>query len=297
MKILISGANGYLGSALKRDLSEEHTVRGTYSRNKRPYLLPMDITDREQVVRTLVQERPDIVVNSVGISGKFKDNKDYATLVNTEGTQNIVFGAQEAGARLIHISSTAVFNGLDGPFKEEDEPLTTDEYGRTKIEGEQMVQASGLSHVILRPSLIVGDAPYGKEDKFPGQVARALDTGVPLDVDNEWRFAPSYTRHVAAVANWWINHPDSTDMLHVVASEATTKLDYARRLAQELGTDDSVFIEKESTGHSGHNILDSGRLVELGAPTITLAEVIAETTAELRTSQTPEGTFRRSKEY
>lgn len=297
MKILISGANGYLGSALKRDLSNEHTVRGTYGRNPQQYLLPMDVTDREQVVRTLVQERPDVVIHSVGISGKFRDNKDYATRVNTEGTQNIVFGAQESGAKLIHVSSTAVFNGLDGPFREEDEPLTTDAYGRTKIEGEQIVQASGLNHVIFRPSLIVGDAPYGIQDKFPGQIARALDTGVPLEIDNEWRFAPTYTRHIAAVSNWWMNHPDSTDMLHVVSSETTTKLGYARSLAQELGADDSIFIEKESTGHSGHNILDSSRLVELGAPTITLDEIIMETAAELRSQQTPEGAIRRSKEY
>lgn len=174
---------------------------------------------------------------------------------------------------------------------------STDEYGQTKIEGERIVQASGLQHVIFRPSLIVGDAPYGIEDKFPGQVAKALDTGVPLEVDNEWRFAPSYTRHIAAVANWWINNPDSTDMLHVVSSEAITKLGYARSLARELRADDSVFVEKESQGYSGHNILDSGRLVELGAPTITLGELIAENAAELRNPRTPEGAFRRSKEY
>ena len=297
MKLLISGANGYLGSALSRDLSGQHIVRGTYGRNRKQYLLPMDVTDREQVVRTLVQERPDVVVHSVGISGKFKQNADYATQVNIEGTQNVVFGAQEAGAHLIHISSTAVFNGLDGPFNEDDEPRSTDKYAQTKLEGERIVQSSGLKHVIFRPSLIVGDAPYGSEDKFPGQIAKAIDTGIPLEVDNEWQFAPSYTRHIAEVTNWWINNPDSTDMLHVVSSEVTTKLSYARNLAQELGADPSIFVEKESSGHSGHNILDGSRLEVLGAPRISLRKIVYETAAEIRNSQTPEGVYRPSKEY
>ncbi|MGH7203315.1 MAG: hypothetical protein ACREHC_02625 [Candidatus Levyibacteriota bacterium] len=99
-----------------------------------------------------------------------------------------------------------------------------------------------MKHIIFRPSLIVGDAPF-------------------------------------------------------VSSEVTTKLSYARSFAQELGADPSIFVEKESAGHSEHNILDSGRLKVLGAPTISLSEIVYEAVAEMRNIQTPEGVYRRSKEY
>lgn len=74
MKILITGANGYLGSALKRDLSGQHRVRGTYGRHPQQYLLPMDVTREDQVLAALRHERPEAIIHCVGISGKFKDD-------------------------------------------------------------------------------------------------------------------------------------------------------------------------------------------------------------------------------
>ncbi len=296
MKILIAGANGYLGSALKRDLSGNFVVRGTYGKNPQQYLLPMDVTDSEQVMRILTHERPDVVINSVGISGKFKQDPDYATQVNIEGTRNITSGARRIGAKLIHISSTAVFNGQDGPFRETDIPGTTDQYGKTKIETEKIVGSSGINHLIIRPSLIVGDAPYGMTDKFPGQLVSAISTDTPLAIDNEWRFAPSYTHHISDVIGWWINHPESTDLLHVVSSETTTKFQFAQRLCNKLGIAPTMIQEKESSGPSGNNILDNSRLIELGAPTISLEDILTETATEIRNPRTLEGLPKRTKE-
>lgn len=296
MKILITGANGYLGSALKRDLSSQFAVRGTYGTNPKQFLLPMDVTQKEQVTSTLRHERPDVIIHCVGISGKFRDNPAHATRINIEGTRNIVRGAQEINASLVHMSSAAVFNGRDGPFTEDDIPGSEDRYGQTKIEAERIVRSSGLSHVIIRPSLIVGESPYGMENKFPGQLTKAIISGIPLVVDNEWRFAPSYTRHIGDIVSWWVDNQEQTNLLHVVSSEATTKLQYAHALCDELGIDPSLFQDKGTPGHSGDNILDSSKLRLLGAPTISLDEIIAETVSEIRNPRTPEGSYRRTKE-
>jgi len=297
MKVLITGANGYLGSSLRRDLSEKFAVQGTYGTKLKQFLLPMDVTKEDQVISTLRHEKPDVIIHCVGISGKFKDDPEYATHINIEGTRNIVRGAQEVNASLAYISSAAVFNGRDGPFTEDDLPRTEDRYGQTKIEAERIVQASGLSRLIIRPSLIVGEAPYGMENKFSGQLARAVTSGVPLDVDNEWRFAPSYTHHIGDVITWWINNQEQTNLLHVVSSETTTKLQYAHTLCRELGIDPSLFQDKQTLGHSGDNILDASRLRVLGAPTISLQEIVNETASEIRNPRTPEGVYRRGKEY
>ena len=176
-------------------------------------------------------------------------------------------------------------------------PRTEDRYGQTKIEAERIVQASGLSHLIVRPSLIVGEAPYGMENKFPGQLVRAITSDVPLEVDNEWRFAPSYTSHIGDVLTWWVNNQEQTKLLHVVSSEATTKLQYAHGLCSELGIDPSLFQDKGTPGHSGDNILNAGRLRDLDAPTISLQEILTETASEIRNPRTPEGMYRRAKEH
>ena len=296
MKILITGASGYLGSCLADDLSQLYEIIGTSRKKTRQNLLPMDITKEDEVIKTFNEVKPDVIIHCVGISGKFNQDPSQATIVNVEGTRNIINGAREIGASVIYISSTAVFNGQDGPFKEEDEPISTDIYAQTKIEAERIVRTSGLRHVIIRPSLIIGNAPYGIEDKFPGQLMRAIMTNTPIEIDNEWLFAPSYNHHISQVINWWLNNQETTSLLHVTSPEVTTKYQFAQRLGRELGIDISIFRPKDITGHSGDNILDANRLIELGAPIISLDQIVADFASEIRTGYSPEGVYKRSKE-
>lgn len=282
MRLLITGASGYLGSALMYCLDKNHDVIGTYGRVPYPNLVSLDITKRENVLSLINEIRPNAIIHCVGLSRKFDTNPDYGRVVNIEGTKNVILGAQKNGASVIYISSAAVFNGREGFFTEKDEPSTTSEYGQSKIEAEELVKSSGLSHCIVRPSLIVGNAPYGMDEKDFGKITQSLQYSIPMELDNIWRFAPSWTAHIAQVIDWWLSHQDAVDLLHLTASGITTKLEFAHRLCTQLGVSTSLFTEKKNCLDSGNNILDSSLLRSVGAPVLTIEEIIAEIALEVQ---------------
>lgn len=284
MKILILGASGYLGSSILRDLEKQYVVHGTYSLRKRPGLQKLDITNQEEVLRIIKQENPQIIINCAGVSSQFDKDVSLGTSVNIEGTKNVVLGAGEIGASLIHISSIAVFDGKEGSFVEDDTPGSLTKYGNTKIEGEKIVQSSNVEYCIIRPSLILGESPYGMENKDYGKIINAIATNQIIELDNEWIFAPSWNLHISSVIDWWINHQDKANLLHVAASETTTKLQFAQKLCKKLGILPIMFTEKKVGKPSVNNILNSSRLESLGAPTITTEEMITRMASELRTS-------------
>ena len=297
MKLLITGASGYLGSSLFSDLQREHDVIGTYGNNQVPGLLPLQVTDRDDVFRVLRHERPDAVIHCASTAkGEFdrdqsSDALDRLVRVNVEGTQNMMKGAGEIGAPFVYISSPTVFEGREGPFTEEDAMGTDDKYGQTRIAAEEIVRDSGLSHVIIRPSMIVGVSPRGMDRKFFGKVAHAIKTNTSADLDGEWRFAPSWNHHIASVIDWWISqkNKDEVHLLHVVTPEITTQLELAQKICVQLGVDHSLFQKKEPPWDGANNILDGSKLKMVQAPTVGLDEVVSHIARELQNPTTPEG--------
>lgn len=292
MRLLVTGANGYLGSSLLQDLASGHIALGTYGKNAQPGLLPLDVTDEKRAIDTIVRENPEMVIHCASISkGEFDKDNDYEKLVkvNVEGAKNVILGVHEIGASLIFISSPTVFEGRKGPFTEKDTPGTDDVYGQTRIAVEQIVSDSGLPHLIIRPSMIVGVAPMGMERKYFGKVIHAIQTGNPTELDDKWQFAPSWNHHIADVIDWWITHQDEVSLLHVVAPEVTTQLQFGREICSKLGVDPSVLQKKEPPWSGVSNILDGSKLKALGAPTVTHDEMITRIVSEIQRPTNQEG--------
>lgn len=282
MRILILGASGYLGSSIWRDLAKRNVVDGTYSSRERSGLQRLNVVNCKEVLRFIGDKKPEVIVNCAGISSLFKVDPSLGRLVNIEGTRNVILGAKLVGASLVHISSTAVFDGQEGPFAEEDEPKSSSEFGITKIEGEKILQSSNVKYCIIRPSLVLGNSPYGMERKDYGKILVAIATGQAMELDDNWKFAPSWNRHVSNVINWWMVNQDRVNLLHVVASETITKLQFAKMLCKKLGITPTMFVKKKNVIQSTNNILSSCRLGQLGAPTTTLNEMITGMVLEIR---------------
>lgn len=137
LKVLITGANGQLGCDLADVLSEGHQIY-TFGRKE------MDVTDGSQVLQTVHRVKPDAIIHTAAYTqvDQAEFNQDSAYLVNMDGTRNVTVAAQQAGAKLIYISTDYVFDGRSSiPYKEYDAANPQTVYGKSKLAGEEMVKA------------------------------------------------------------------------------------------------------------------------------------------------------------
>ncbi|CAL9343828.1 dTDP-4-dehydrorhamnose reductase [Nocardiopsis dassonvillei] len=175
--VLVLGAGGHLGGeVVRRALAAGHRVAATSTgrahRAPGPAWHTLDLRDRDAVTDLLCRVRPDTVVNTAYRYG------DWA--VTADGAAHAALAAAAAGARLVHVSSDAVFSGAADSYPETAPPDPVNPYGAAKAAAETAVRALHPDAVIARTSLIVGDGGSAHErlvhDLASGATAGALFT-------------------------------------------------------------------------------------------------------------------------
>ena len=172
MKILITGASGFIGSfiveeAIRQGFETWAAVRGSsskaYLQDERIHLIELNLSSEEQLMEQLRPHRFDYVVHAAGVT-KCADKRDFYR-INTEGTQNLVRALQRLEMplrRFVYISSLSVFGAIreQQPYeeiRETDTPQPNTEYGRSKLEAEQWLDTqAGFPYVVLRPTGVYG---------------------------------------------------------------------------------------------------------------------------------------------
>ena len=147
MNILVTGANGQLGCEMQR--------LGAVSPNNYIFtdVAELDVTDAGAVLRAAEQTRAEAIVNCAAYTDveRAEENEAAADLLNRLAPANLAAAAAATGATLIHISTDYVFDGrAHTPYTEQAPTAPLSVYGRTKLAGEQAVEASGCSYLILR---------------------------------------------------------------------------------------------------------------------------------------------------
>ena len=174
MRILITGGSSYLGQHLVPLAAAGHEVRYTFF-SRDPLGLAngqhLDVRDRQAVVREAAEFRPQAIIHIAG-SNRGGD----VTNTIEQGAANVVAAASEVGARLIHLSSDALFDGRGAPYRESAPPSPIHAYGRAKAAAESVV-ASYPNHVIVRTSLIYS---LNLMDHFTEWMATHLRLGQPI---------------------------------------------------------------------------------------------------------------------
>ena len=153
MNILITGCMGQLGRSLRRSLlNGDHECIYTDVRSG-DGVIALDITD-PAAVRAILEERAvDVIINCAAYTNvnKAESEEDIAYRINAEAPGILASAAREAGAVLMHVSTDYVFDGKGYKPYTEDMPVAPlSAYGRTKLAGEQAVEASGCRYMIFR---------------------------------------------------------------------------------------------------------------------------------------------------
>ena len=202
-KILITGADGQLGEALKRKLSDQlHVFPTSRTSNKsesRHNILNLDITERSDVEKTINEIKPDIIINCAAytdVDGN-ETNKKKAHMVNVVGLQNLIH-ASDRDTYIIQISSDYVFDGNNGPYKEGDHTFPLNYYGKTKLEAENILRGSQLKYLIIRTNVLYSEDLICKGNFF-AWVYKSLNNNKAISVVNDQISNPTYVLHLADV--------------------------------------------------------------------------------------------------
>ena len=161
--VLIFGITSFVGSNLAEVLSKKFKVVGTYfteaqSISQDYQLVQCDVTNKEEVTKTVQFFRPDYVLYAVGESSliKAKQNGKASEAIITNGAINCLNASERAGALFIYLSSAYVFSGENKLFKEADTPFSQTTYGTLVANTEFLIQRSSLHYLILRCPVLYG---------------------------------------------------------------------------------------------------------------------------------------------
>lgn len=202
MKILITGARSQLAQTIMNSThAQKHELiftartvesESTPSKTAKDYPIEkLDITDAEAVNAIITEERPQAIINCAGYTNvpQAEIEKDAAHKANVEAVVNLAKAAKANDALLIHISTDYVYDGnADIPYKETDTPNPLNEYGRTKLAGDEALKEIGCKYLIFRISWLY--SPYGKN--FLKTILKKSKEAPSISVVDDQTGTPTY---------------------------------------------------------------------------------------------------------
>jgi dTDP-4-dehydrorhamnose reductase len=192
-KVLVTGADGQLGQALRRRLGSRLAWAGGRQ--------DLDVRDAEAVRRLVCEVGPDVVVNASAYNkvDAAESEPGEALAVNAEAPLHLARAAREAGALIVHVSTDYVFDGRgSAPYREQDVPNPISAYGVSKLAGELLVATAAPDHLLVRTSGVFGaGGSKAKGGSFVERILARARAGEPLRVVADQEFSPTYAPDLA----------------------------------------------------------------------------------------------------
>lgn len=199
MRILLTGSNGLLGQKLVAALRNDRSVtlvatsRGD-DRTPDPLgerYRHMDTTVVAEVNAVLGAVKPEVVIHTAAMTNVDACELDPVNcrLQNVTAVEHLVRASKNIDAHFIHLSTDFIFDGENGPYREEDAAAPLSIYGRSKLDAERVVMDAGLNKwAIARTIIVYGVAEGLSRSNVVLWAKSALEKGQPIKVvDDQWR--------------------------------------------------------------------------------------------------------------
>ena len=256
MKILITGSNGLLGQKLVKQIVEEGkheliaTARGE---NRLPKASTytyqsLDITDRTAVLQAVSAVKPDVIINTAAMTNvdQCEDDKENCDLLNVKAVRYLIEACKKNNSFLLHLSTDFIFDGKDGPYKEEAEANPISYYGESKLAAEKLLLNSDINWAIARTVLVYGIAHDMSRSNIILWVKSSLEKGIHIDVVNDqWR-TPTLAEDLAKGC-LLIADKKAEGIFNISGEELLTPFDMAMRTAEFFKLDKSLINETDGS--------------------------------------------------
>lgn len=226
---LLLGAGGLVGRHLLAALGGTPTV-ATYRRDPVGDGIQLDITDHGSVRRVIRDTQPDVIILAAADAFVERCEREPAATrgVNVDAAKVVADESQRAGSLLVVFSSEYVFDGTAGEYTEDDQRRPLNEYGRQKVDLEDLALATGRG-LVCRTSGVFGADPNRRN--FVCQLVDRLRAGETFDVPSDQLITPTYAPALAdaVVRLASIGH---TGVFHVAGPRVLGRFEFATLVAE-----------------------------------------------------------------
>ncbi len=254
MRIFVTGVNGQLGhdvvnelikrshTAVSSDITSQYEGEKDNSPVTTSAYIPLDITNREAVLKTITEVKPDAVIHCAAWTNvdaaEDEANRDKVFNINTEGTRNIAEACKAADSKMVYISTDYVFSGLGDkprlPDERDFKPLNV--YGESKLGGEEAVSTILTKYFIVRTAWV-----FGRNGRnFIKTMLNLAKTHDTLRVVDDQIGTPTYTYDLARLLVDMIE-TDKYGYYHATNEGGYISwADFAKAIFEEAGIDTKV---------------------------------------------------------
>jgi dTDP-4-dehydrorhamnose reductase len=243
LKIFATGGSGLLGAELvKLSLQAGHDVYSGF--HEHPPLagkpVQLDLTELEQIDTIVEQSQPDIIIHTAALSDVdlCEEKPDLANIVNGEATGRIGEAAAKRGIYVVHVSTDYVFDGIAGSYREDDRPNPVNNYGKSKLLGEELLRRSGANYSIGRSSVIYG---WGRRSRpnFATWVLDKLLSNHTVKVVKDQVVSPTLNSNLAEMI-LDLAEKRIEGMFHLAGSSSIDRYTFALQIAGIFRLDSSL---------------------------------------------------------
>jgi S-adenosylmethionine synthetase len=252
MKILVTGASGLLGRAVKYELehASQHNIVGIALNRASDKLHRLNLLDEQAVCELISSERPHYIVHCAAERrpDKCEGDEQGTMQLNVDATRTLANCARVLGAWFIYISTDYVFDGTSPPYRPEDTPRPLNLYGKSKLAGEEVVRELLHDHCILRVPVLYGEVQ--SLDESPVTLVAKEVINQQLRIYDHWSVRyPTYVDDVAYVIRQLIGYksasPAFSGTFHWSGAEAFTRYQMALVVSELLNLPRELVLPSE----------------------------------------------------
>ncbi|APQ17349.1 dTDP-4-dehydrorhamnose reductase [Maribacter hydrothermalis] len=240
IKILVTGASGQLGSCLQKIAPTFKTCQ-FYFKNSGE----LDILNKKLVNSLFEKDKFDYCINCAAYTNVELAEKEpeKAFKVNAEGARNIALACKKSQTGLVHLSTDYVFDGeKQGPYTIHDIPNPVNEYGKSKLLGEQYIKEVFANFLIIRTSWLYSE--FGKN--FYKTIIEKSKTEKILRVTDEQIGCPTNANNLAMhIVKKLTEKNINYGIEHFTDGYSSTWFDFAKKIVKDQNLQDKVQLVKD----------------------------------------------------
>lgn len=256
-KILITGANGFLGQFLVRDLWEKgyDVIATGKGENRLPFTYTerftydtLDIGQSASVHTVFDKHKPDLVIHAAAITqvDDAERNTELTEQINVQGTAEVLVDAETYAEYILFVSTDFVFDGNKGMYEEEDDLQPLSFYGFTKMQAEAIMSTSEIPYSIVRTCLVYGKPLSGARSNIIQWVSGKLRANEAIKVVNDQVRTPTYVEDLSRGIVQLVEQR-LTGIYHIAGKEVFTPYEMAVATANYLGMDTGLITPVDAS--------------------------------------------------
>jgi len=264
--LLLTGGSGLLGRAVQRLVAERFASQWDVVA---PSHAALDVLDATVVASVVAEMAPHALVHTA-----YVQNGPTARPTIVDGSRHAALAAARAGARLVHLSTDVVFAGRPEPYTEADDRDPVHDYGRAKRDAEDAVTAACPASVLVRTSLLYGDA----QSPSVKMVLDGVGGGEPMRFFTDEVRSYAHVDDVALTVLQLLD-TDVTGPLHVAGPEPWSRYDFALAVCRTYRVTGSSVVAglaaELAPSRPRHVVLDSSLAARFVTPPGRVADRLA----------------------